>query len=315
MKNSQQSLQPLLNSFRLLVVRDPVAETITFVTFIPHSNDRHRGAVQNVAVRPQPRRHAFRCMSCNSTVVVRHIGKSMVPCHRHPAFACSATPPDHRSQAHRKVDGSMPSESTPLHVLQLGCVVRHIGKSMVTFHLHSARCIFFTRPDHCGQAHREVDGSMPSATTSLHVLQLGLTAWSGTSERQWLHAIGIHNVALLATRPSWSGTSESRWSHAIDIHTVAVACPHASATRPDRRGQAHRKVDGSMPSAYTSLHVLQLGLTVGVRHIGKSMDLCYGIYIVACSATRPDRRGQAHGKPMVPRHRHPHRCLSCTKGV
>ena len=42
------------HSFRLLVVRDPVAEAITFVTFIPHSNDRPRGAVQNVAVRPQP---------------------------------------------------------------------------------------------------------------------------------------------------------------------------------------------------------------------------------------------------------------------
>ena len=249
-------------------------------------------------------------MSCNSTVVVRHIGKSMVPCHRHPAFACSATPPDHRSQAHRKVDGSMPSESTPLHVLQLGCVVRHIGKSMVTFHLHSARCISFTRPDHCGQAHREVDGSMPSATTSLHVLQLGLTAWSGTSERQWLHAIGIHNVALLAMSAVVVRHIGKSMVPCIGLHSVA--CP---TTRPDRRGQAHRKVDGSMPSAYTSLHVLQLGLTVGVRHIGKSMDLCYGIYIVACSATRPDRRGQAHGKPMVPRHRHPHRCLSCTKGV
>ena len=201
----------------------------------------------------------------------------MVPCHRHPAFACSATPPDHRSQAHRKVDGSMPSESTPLHVLQLGCVVRHIGKSMVTFHLHPARCISFTRPDHCGQAHREVDGSMPSASTSLHVLQLGLTAWSGTSERQWLHAIGIHNVALLATRPSWSGTSECRWSHAIDIHTVA--CP---ATRPSWSGTSESR--WSHASASTPLHVLQLGLTVVGRHIGKSM---------------------------VPCHRHTHRCMSC----
>ena len=192
-----------------------------------------------------------------------------------------------------------------MHVLQLGCVVRHIGKSMVTFHLQPARGISFTRPDRCGQAHREVDGSMPPASTSLHVLQLGLTAWSGTSERRWFHAIGIHNVALLATRPSWSGTSESRWSHAIDIHTVACSAtgPSWSGNRkvdgpmhrpplrcmscnsPDRRGQANRKVDGSMPSAYT---VLQLGLTVVVRHIGK---------------------------PMVPCHRHPHRCLSCTKGV
>ena len=235
------------------------------------------GLYKNVAVRPQPHRHAFRCMSCNSTVVVRHIGKSMVPCHRHPAFACSATPPDHRSQAHRKVDGSMPSESTPLHVLQLGCVVRHIGKSMVTFHLHPARCISFTRPDHCGQAHREVDGSVPSASTSLHVLPLGLTAWPGTSERQWLHAIGIHNVPLLATRPSWSGTSESRWSHAIDIHTVA--CP---ATRPSWSGTSESR--WSHASASTPLHVLQLGLTVVGRHIGKSM---------------------------VPCHRHTHRCMSC----
>ena len=54
MKSSQHSPQPLFNSFRLLVVCDPVAEAICLVTFIPHSNDRPRGAVQNVAVSPQP---------------------------------------------------------------------------------------------------------------------------------------------------------------------------------------------------------------------------------------------------------------------
>ena len=243
------------------------------------------------------------------TIEVKHIGKSMVPCHRSPL----------RCMFCNLAAWSGTLESRWLHFtciqpvafssLGLTIVVRHIGKSMVLCHRHA---------------------------TSLHVLQLGLTAWSGTSERQWLHAIGIHNVALLATRPSWSGTSESRWSHAIDIHTVA--CPatrlswsgtsesrwsHASASTPLHVLQLGLTVVGRhigksmvpLPSAYTSLHVLQLGLTVGVRHIGKSMDLCYGIYIVVCSATRPDRRGQAHGKPMVPCHRHPHRCLSCTKGV
>ena len=217
MKNSQQSLQPLLNSFRLLVVRDPVAETITFVTFIPHSNDRHRGAVQNVAVRPQPHRLQLD-RSWSGTAESRWFHAIGVH-----SVACSAT--WLRGQAHWKVDGY--------------------------FHLHPARCISFTRPDRCGQAHREVDGSMPSAPTSLHVLQLGLTAWSGTSERRWFHAIDIHTVACPATRPSWSGTSESRWSHA---------------------------------SASTPLHVLQLGLTIVGRHIGKSM---------------------------VPCHRHAHRCMSC----
>ena len=174
----------------------------------------------------------------------------MVPCHRHPAFASSQ--------------------------LRLTIEVKHSGKSMVPCHRSPLRCMFcnlaawsgtlesrwllspafsrcisFTRPDRCGQAHREVDGSMPSAPTSLHVLQLGLTAWSGTSERRWFHAIDIHTVACSATRPSWSGTSESRWSHA---------------------------------SASTPLHVLQLGLTIVGRHIGKSM---------------------------VPCHRHAHRCMSC----
>ena len=42
------------NNFRLLVVCDPVAQTSCLVTFILHSNDRPRGAEQNVAVSPQP---------------------------------------------------------------------------------------------------------------------------------------------------------------------------------------------------------------------------------------------------------------------
>ena len=54
MRSSQHSPQPFLNSFRLLVVCDPVAQASCLVTFIPHSNDRPRGAVQNVAVSPQP---------------------------------------------------------------------------------------------------------------------------------------------------------------------------------------------------------------------------------------------------------------------
>ena len=45
---------PFLNSFRLLVVCDPVAQASCLVTFTPHSNDRLGGAVQNVAVSPQP---------------------------------------------------------------------------------------------------------------------------------------------------------------------------------------------------------------------------------------------------------------------
>ena len=54
MRSSQHSPQLLFNSFRLLVVCDPVAQASRLVTFIPHSNDRPRGAVQNVAVSPQP---------------------------------------------------------------------------------------------------------------------------------------------------------------------------------------------------------------------------------------------------------------------
>ena len=162
----------------------------------------------------------------------------MVPCHRHPAFASSQ--------------------------LRLTIEVKHSGKSMVPCHRSPLRCMF-----------------------------CNLAAWSGTSGSRWFYAIGTNIVACPATRPDclvWHiGTSMvpcHRHPHrcmssnsAIVVRHIgksmvpciglhSVACP---ATRPDHRGQAHRKVDGSMPSACTSLHVLQLGLTIVVRHIGKSM--------------------------------------------
>ena len=184
------------------------------------------GLYKNLAVRPQPHRHAFRCMSCNSTVVVRHIGKSMVLCH---------------------AIGTLTAWSGTLHAsCNSAVVVRHIGKSMVPCHRHPHRCM--------------------SSNSAVVVRHIG---------KSMVPCIGLHSVAC-------------------------------STTWPDRRGQAHRKVDGSMPSASTSLHVLQLGPSWSGT--GKSM-----VRHIVCSATRPDRRGQAHS--MVPRHRHPHRCLSCTKGV
>ena len=178
---------------------------------------------------------------------------------------------------------------------------------------------------------------VPCHRSPLRCMFCNLAAWSGTSGSRWCYAIGTNIVACPATRPDCLvrhiGTSMvpcHRHPHrcmssnsAIVVRHIgksmvlciglhSVACP---ATRPDHRGQAHRKVDGSMPSACTSLHVLQLGLTIVVRHIGKSMDLCYGIHIVACSQLGLTVVVRHIGKPMVPCHRHPHRCLSCTKGV
>ena len=145
--------------------------------------------------------------------------------------------------------------------LRLTIEVKHSGKSMVPCHRSPLRCMF-----------------------------CNLAAWSGTSGSRWFYAIGTIIVACPATRPDclvrhigMVHAIGCMFSSAIVVRHIgksmvpcmhSVACP---ATR-DHRGQAHRKVDGSMPSACTSLHVLQLGLTIVVRHIGKSMDLCYGIH-------------------------------------
>ena len=261
--------------------------------------------------------------------------------------SCLATRPDRRGQAHRKVDGLMPSASTPLHVLQLGLtvVVRHIGKSLVSmpFGIHPVACPA-TRPDRGGQAHRKVDGPMPSASSPLHVLQLGLTVVVRHIGQSLAHAIGIHFVACFATRPDRRGQAHRKVDGSMP--SASTRCMFCNSAWPSWSGTS----DGLMPSASTPLHVLQLGLTVVVRHIGKSMVPCHrrphrcmfcnsawpswsgtsesrwsdrhaiGVvrhigwshpHTVACFATRPDRRGQAHRKVDGPCHRRPHRCMFC----
>ena len=152
--------------------------------------------------------------SLGLTIVVRHIGKSMVLCHRHQHRCMFATRPD--------------------------CLVRHIGTSMVACHRHSQRCTSCNSAvvvRHIGKSmvpcHRHPHRCM-SSNSAVVVRHTG---------KSMVPCVGLHSVACPTTRPDrqWAGTSESRWFYAIGIHIVA--CP---ATRPDRRGQAHRKFDGLM---------------------------------------------------------------------